>query len=260
MAIILVGRQGARKTSGVKALAPAAKSFGVVDLAKRDDDLARRLRGKLVVEWAELRGLAGRDIEGLKAWISQRTEEWTPKFKEFNTSFPRRCIVIGTTNEVELLDDDTGERRWLPVTTGEVDVASIERDREQLWAEGAARFRASGIAWQDAERLARDEHRHYKVTDAWLDVIANWAERLPVPQPGQKPSTVKNGDREFSLQEVAAEAFSIPIRDLPRREQLRIGKLLRALGFEKFTKSDSATSKKLWRKKPSPSDPKGGSR
>ena len=257
MAVILVGRQGGGKTSGVKALAPTSGSFGVVDLAKRDADLSRQLRGKLVIEWAELRGLAGRDIEGLKAWISQRTEEWTPKWKEFGTSFDRRCIVVGTTNETELLDDPTGERRWLPITTGDVDVPGIERNREQLWAEGAVRFRVSGIAWQDAERLARDEHRRYKVTDAWLDAIADWADRFPVPRPGEMPSAAKNGAREFSLQEVASEALAVPIRDLPRRDQLRIGKHLRALGFAKFTKSDSVTSKKLWRKEPSLSNPKG---
>ena len=40
-----------------------------------------------------------------------------------------------------------------------------------LFRSGVARFKASGVAWQDAERLARDEHAAFKVTDDWAGLV-----------------------------------------------------------------------------------------
>lgn len=233
MAVILVGLQGARKTSAVSALAPTPRAFGEIDLGKRDDDLARRLRGKLVVEWSEMRGLAGRDLEGIKAWLSRRTEEWTPKYKEFATNFDRRCIVIGTANTTELLDDDSGERRMLPVHAGETDPEALVADREQLWAEGAARFLAHGVEWQAAEALARDVHAEFKVGDPWAEIVAHWLDALPVPVLGEVPSPVPNGAAPVAVHDVLIHAIGLRKSDITQREEKRIAKILRSMGYEK---------------------------
>lgn len=246
MAVILVGLQGARKTTAVAALAPTPSAFGTVDLGKRDDDLARRLRGKLVVEWAEMRGLAGRDLEGVKDWITRRTEEWTPKYKEFATRFDRRCIVIGTANTNELLDDDTGERRWLPVNAGRADVDSLTRDRAQLWAEGAARFAVGGVEWELAESLAAAVHGDFKISDPWTDFVGAWLEALPIPRQGEMPSPFANGALPIALHKVAVEALNLRISDLSRNEEKRIGKILRSFGYEKTVVREGKKLSKRW--------------
>jgi predicted P-loop ATPase len=228
MALVLIGMQGARKTSAVAALSPDPRFFTEINLARIDhDDTARRLRGKLVGELSELRGLRGRDQESVKAWITRRIEAWTPKYMEFEATYPRRLILIGTTNEREFLDDVTGERRWLPVEVGAVDVDALERDRDQLWAEGVARFKASGIAWQDAERLARGEHARFKVTDAWEDLVSTWLAGSVVPG-GLPRSTAP-----FKLQDVAVGALNRGVQSLQRADELRLAKVLRSLGYEK---------------------------
>lgn len=233
MAVILVGLQGAGKTSAVRALAPFPKAFGEVDLSKRDADLARQLRGKMVVEWAEMRGLAGRDRDGITAWITRRTEEWVPKYEEYGTAYNRRSIVIGTANTDELLDDPTGERRWLPIKAGQTDVAALEADRAQLWAEGAVRFNANGVEWRVAEELAKPEHVHYKVGDPWAEIIAEWLESLPVPKPGEIPNAIVNGAKPVALHDVAMQALSIRKSEISRVEENRISKILRSFGYEK---------------------------
>lgn len=233
MAVILVGLQGARKTSAISALAPTPRAFGTVNLSRSDDDLARRLRGKLVVEWAEMRGLAGRDQEGIKDWMSRRTEQWTPKYKEFDTYFDRRCIVVGTANTTELLDDDTGERRWLPVVAGAADVDALERDRNQLWAEGAARFKANGVEWQHAEELARPEHAHFKVEDPWSELVALWLESTPIPRFGEKIEEIPNKDLPIATHVVATDAIGLRKSDISEREKKRIAKILRSFGYER---------------------------
>lgn len=228
MALILVGVQGDRKTSAVSAIAPTPEAFTGVSLERRDEDLSRKLRGKLVIELAEMRGMTrGRDMEGVKDWISRRWEEWTPKYQEFGTRFARRCICLGTANDTELLDDPTGERRWLPMVAAVCDVASLERDRDQLWAEGLAMWRQGGIRWQAAEELARAEHGKFKVHDEYIEAIRDWLDR-PEPMSGKVPA-----DGPIKLQDVARGALGIAPDRLSMGEQMRIGKCLRALNYVK---------------------------
>src|SRR5262249_49245283 len=60
----------------------------------------------------------------------------------------------------EYLRDRTGNRRYWPVRCGEhIDVTSLQRDRDQLWAEALARFR-DGTTWhltQEEAALAHEE-------------------------------------------------------------------------------------------------------
>jgi hypothetical protein len=78
MAPILVGAQGIRKTSIIQAMAPNEDMYAEIKLNDRDADLSRKLRGKLVGELEELRGLNSRAIEEIKAFVSRRRESWVP--------------------------------------------------------------------------------------------------------------------------------------------------------------------------------------
>lgn len=230
MALVWVGPQGLRKTSAVKALVPSPAQFLEVDLTKRDDNLARSLRGKLVGELGELRGLASRDAEEIKAWLTRTHEEWVPKFKEFATKFPRRLVFIGTTNKDEFLADSTGNRRWLPARVGVLhpcDTDAIVRDRDQLWAEAIVLWRALGVDWRRAEALAEAEHSDFMVTDSWAEAVNRWLDEPELE--GETPRA-----RKFlRVGEVLQGALGINPRDVGRREELRIGDLLRTLGMQR---------------------------
>ena len=190
MAPILVGHQGELKTSVVNALVPAEDYFCEISFHEKEDDLIRLMKGTLVAEIAELKGLNSRDAETIKAFVVRRYEKWVPKYQEIAVRYPRRTMFIGTTNDTEFLADPTGNRRWLPMNAGEragvgcvADVEGLKRDRDQLWAEGLYMFtgsgegvggRAGGIAWREAERLAVSEHGQFAVHHPWEDKIAEW--------------------------------------------------------------------------------------
>lgn len=241
MVPVLVGLQGERKSSAVRALAPHGDFFTEVNLSKIDDDnTARLIRGKLVGELAELRGLRGRDVESIKAWITRRDERWRSLWNEFMTTYPRRIVFVGTTNDREFLDDPSGERRWLPITAGLADVEKLERDREQLWAEGAARFKASGVAWQDAERLARAEHEAFKLADPWRESVEEWLSQPAVhdgPQRGSIP---------FKRGEVALGALHRHDTSLTPADDKRLAKVLRSLGYETKSVRVGGDSARRW--------------
>ena len=255
MVPVLVGLQGAQKTTSCSVLAPTIETFAEIDLHKlgrKDEDLSRRFRGTLVGELAELRGLAGRDQESIKAFLSRRIERWVPKFREFETTYPRRAILIGTTNGDEFLDDATGERRWLPVRVGAVNVEELARDRDQLWAEGAHRFDQNGVEWRAAEGLARDEHAGFKVLDPWHERIEAWLGACPSLNFGEKPSPLKRGAVPFTVGQVLSGALGLIARDQSVPVGHRAGKVLRAMGYVKQQCWVDGQNVKAWCKPSSP--------
>lgn len=226
MAPILVGPQGLKKTSAIQAMVPNEEFYAEIKLDERDSDASRRMRGKLIGELEELRGLNSRANEEIKAFVSRRRESWVPKFKEFETRFYRRLLLVGTTNEDELLGDATGERRWLPGNCRFIDLSRIIATRDQLWAEGAARFAMDGVDWQEAEALAPVEHSAFKVGDSWTRPVAAWLRddsgidsKLPLDK-----GYVTTG-------EALSAAIGIPIAHQNRGHEMRIGKALRVVGL-----------------------------
>lgn len=227
MVPVLYGQQGAGKSRAAEAMAPCAEFFTEISLGDKDADLSRKMRGKLVAELAELRGLRTREIETIKAFITRTHEDWTPKFKEFNTTFPRRLVFIGTTNDEHFLADPTGNRRWLPLRVGQVDADAIKRDRDQLWAEAVRWFNDNGVMFKDAERLARDVHADHTMTDSWEETIRDW---LNTPGFDQ----VLPSARDFlRVGDVLTEALQIPAKAVKRSDELRVAAILRVFGYER---------------------------
>ena len=228
MVPVLVGPQGLRKSSGVAAIAPAEEFFAELDLEVKDNDLGRKMRGVLVGELAELRGLNTREAEAIRAWVVRRFEEWTPKYMERKQRFWRRLVLHGTTNDEEFLNDPTGERRWLPMTVDQqIDVDSIVADRLQLWAEARERFKRDGVLWQEAERLAKAEHAEFKSTDPWARRVALWLDEAELD--GGTPRS----SGHLRSEDVLMNCCGIDLSKIGKREQMRIGAVLRACGMQR---------------------------
>jgi predicted P-loop ATPase len=178
MVPILVGGQGARKSSAVAAMVVCDDFFTELQLDSKEDDMSRKMRGCQIAELAELQGLHTKALESIKAFVSRQHESWVPKYQEFSTKFARRLLFIGTTNQDEFLADETGNRRWLPVRVdGFIDIEGIERDRAQLWAEAADLFVLGGVEYREAETLAVAVHAEHMMTDAWQGMVEQWLDK-----------------------------------------------------------------------------------
>lgn len=245
MVPVLIGRQGMRKTSGVKALVPSAEHFVELSLQAKDEELARKMRGKLVGELGELRGLNSRDGDSIKQWITRTHEEWVPKFKEFATTYARRLVFLGTVNREQFLADDEGEeRRWLPMRVeGVADVDAIARDREQLWAEARELFAAQGVQWEGAERLARGVHDEHRITDPWLEPLVAWLQQGEMDDDTAPRGLAKGG---LGVAEVLSGALGVPTARVSRADEMRVGRVLRELGFVKKDARSGGRVSKRW--------------
>lgn len=225
MVPILVGLQGAGKSTAVAAMAPSVEFFTEVSFAEKDDDLARKMRGKLIAEIGELRGLHTKDLEAIKAFVTRTHEHWIPKYREFQTTFPRRLVFVGTTNRDQFLADDTGNRRWLPV---KVDVANVDLVRKlapQCWAEAAIRFLMGGVEWNAAQQLATEVHDEFAYQDEWESSVRAWLSTPAWGADGQK--------KGVTTHQALFHAVGVEVRNVTRHHEQRMGSLLRKIGFER---------------------------
>ena len=238
MVPILTGAQGQGKTRGVRAMVPE-DTFRELSFHQDEDARARLMRGALMVELGELSGLRSREIETIKAWITRSKEDWVPKYQEYAVTLQRRCVIQGTSNPTDLLDDPTGARRWLPMACGEVDVEGIARDRDQLWAEARVMHAAGGVEWHKAQALAEGVHDDYRVTDTWEDAIERWLETPDLD--GTLP-----GVDGFKTHDVLTQALCFREHAVKRADETRAAKVLRALGFCQKVQKEGRKSVRRW--------------
>src|SRR5207248_1954931 len=77
-------------------------------------------RGCWIVECAELGGMASREVEATKAQITTTHDRARPAYGRQTETAARQFIMVGTTNDDRYLRDQTGNRRFLPVTVGAI--------------------------------------------------------------------------------------------------------------------------------------------
>ena len=134
------------------------KSTAIAIMAVREewyhDDLPLNVEGKRVIEatrgrWlveaSELSGMTKADIEHIKAFQSRQIDRARMAWGRLVTEVKRQFIVIGTTNKREWMRDTSGNRRFWPVLVRVFKLKDLRRDRDQLWAEAAAR-EAAGVS------------------------------------------------------------------------------------------------------------------
>ncbi len=173
--LVLEGRQGLRKSSAAAALA-VRDSWFVDDLPDLGDKEAKiQLRGKWIIEVAELATVRKSQIEATKRFLAARVDTYRCVYGLRTADHTRQCVFLGTTNDKEYLRDPTGNRRYWPVKCGQINLTALERDRDQLWAEAVVEYNA-GAQWylmDQEEELARGEQaRRVHVSEFEQDVRA----------------------------------------------------------------------------------------
>lgn len=97
--LILEGAQGRGKSSAVAILFGSAFfSDSLPPIGTKDAN--DHLRGKWCIEIPELSAMGKADVESIKAFISRRVERYRRPYDRTETVYPRRCVFIGTTNQI----------------------------------------------------------------------------------------------------------------------------------------------------------------
>ncbi len=236
-ALILEGAQAAKKSTALGVLAVHREWFVDSTLPLGDKSAYELIGGKWIVEFAELESWRKVDQRKLKAFISSDCDTYRPPYGHYVQDHPRQCVFAGTTNESQYLDDPTGARRFWPVQCGSVDLDSLRADRDQLWAEAAARYKAGERWWPEGDevRLCSDVQEDRQIGDDWYDVVAAWLL-------GAGAQHAVDGAESLTMQVVLQEALGLDVAGLTRAARTRVGVVLTRLGLTRCRRTDGDRS------------------
>lgn len=234
--LVLEGEQGVGKSTALRTLVGDAWFSDTLPVLG-DKDAMQALRGALVFELPEMASMKGREVERVKAFFTTRIDAYRPSYGRRTVRVPRQCVFAATTNEEHYLTDRTGNRRFLPVRCERVEIDTLARDRDQLWAEAVARYRA-GEKWHVAGefgRLAMAAQSEREAGDSWDDALAAWL-RNPVVQERGPDGLMRDRRIDLSLGVPMHEAL-VGCGKRPGLtgmvDEQRMGKCFRALGYKR---------------------------
>ncbi len=217
---IIEGKQGTGKSSALRILGHDWHSDA--ELGRVDGkDAAGVLHGVWIMELGELTAMNKAEVDHLKAFVSRMEDRYRPPYGKAVKTFPRRCVFVGTTNSGSYLRDATGNRRYLPVSSGVIDLDSLRRDRDQLWAE-ASIIEATGESlvippslWSAASEKQDDR----LINDPWLDRLRLFLAQYPT-------------ETRFSSYELLETALEVPCSRQNQNEAKRLSMLMAKLGWQ----------------------------
>src|SRR5262249_54418476 len=145
-------------------------------------DASHILSGYWIVELPELQGLKESSLARVKEWTTLRTDTFRPAYGRLVVKRPRQSVFVGTTNEFKYLTDVSGNRRFWPIATSEIDRDALRQDRDQLWAEAVVAYQDGSRWWPDCEEaveLSALQDSRFR-EDAWEDAILDYIAEKPV--------------------------------------------------------------------------------
>jgi predicted P-loop ATPase len=148
--LVLCGGQGVGKTNFFRSLLPdSLKSYyaeSKLDLGK--DDLIL-MCNKLIICDDEFGGKSKKEEKLLKELASKQTFTVRPPYQKRNIDMHRYAVLCGTSNDSQLLNDLTGNRRIIPIDITAIDWKIYnEVDKDLLFAELYYEYLNCGDTWQ----------------------------------------------------------------------------------------------------------------
>ena len=215
--LVLMGAQGAKKSTFLKVLGGAWFTDSHMDLESKDAYLT--LANSWIVEWGELDVVSKATQERVKAFLSSSEDVFRQPYGRSMTRLPRSSVVAGTTNREQVLNDDTGSRRFWVLRTGVIDTAALVAIRDQVWAEARVLYEQHEQHWltdaeEDARKIAAAE---FEGEDVWTPSILDWAD--------------KQQNEPFTMAQLLERGLDIKGGQQGKREEMRAAAVLTKAGF-----------------------------
>lgn len=251
---IFIGKQGTYKSTIVNWLALHDDYAGDINTIEGKDALDN-IQGRWICEFSELLALVRtKDVEAMKSFITKSVDKYRTAYAKRTAEFPRQCIFIGTTNDVQFLSDKTGNRRYLPIV--------IHLERGEL--DGKEEYVRNYIlqCWREALVLYKENKTYLTIPNKYYqDVLAAQEDAVEDdPKMGIMLDYLdkkKVGERVCTV-EIFTNCFNNLRKNFNRLEAKEISRMLSSLpDWERHnstTRFDDFGTQKYW-EKISPNNP-----
>ncbi len=213
--VILEGDQGVGKSTALQII--GGDWFAEQhESATNPKAFAEILQGKLLIEISEMDAFTNAEVSRVKQTVSCQADRFRASYGRHAVDHPRTCVFVGTTNKDEWNRDETGARRFWPIRCSEVNLEAITTHRTQLFAEAVKRQKANESYWIMPSEATKAEQDERFSGDAWLEQIM----------------TILKGEASITTAKIA-DKLPIPLERRDRGSEMRIGKCLRFLRWER---------------------------
>lgn len=235
--LVLEGEGGIGKTSFFREIA----RIGGMDLftelggVLHDKDALLKLRGKLIVELAEMTAHRKSERDVFKSFITSKVDNYRVPYGRRSQDMPRQCVFAGTTNATTGYIDDPGDNRrlWPVRIESPIDIDYIRKHLVQLWAEALALYRSNEPNYLLPEEAA-----------VWQEKI----ESIRNPDSWEETLRDKLDDNEsYSTEEVFAILQIFLMKEQDRGATARLKDIMLQLGWELMSRGDD--KRRRWRKR-----------
>lgn len=217
--IVLVGAQGVGKSKLLAKLAKNRKWFNDSIDIEGNKTAYEGVRGKWIVEMAELVGFKKADTEKLKRFFTSTSDYYRAAYAKYSIDQERQCVFFGTTNDLTFLRDPTGDRRFWPMEVSKEritknqwkDLTGYEID--QIWAEAKYLLENGQELFlsKDLEKEMDIRRGRYAEDDDWEGIIEKY---LNTPLPDNWEDLGDNQRKDYFLSDTdATRAIGTHIRE-----------------------------------------------
>jgi putative DNA primase/helicase len=243
--LILCGPQGLGKSTIIDKMSRGWFNDSITTFEGKE--ASELLQGVWLVEIGELDAFRRSDVARIKQFLSLRADRYRAAYGRNVKELPRCCVFFGTCNQVDFLQDMTGNRRFWPVDVGvEPKKKSVwddlDAEIDQIWAEAKMRWQLgeplylTGTVEVEA-REKQEEHREASAREGMIqDFVArqipeDW-QKWPIDRRRDFWAQTAHGDIKLvdrttiTAIEVWCELFNGNIRDIRYQDAREINAVL----------------------------------
>lgn len=223
--IILSGSQYIGKSKWCNRLLPDEwKDFFTtknIDLTQKDDHIL--LSENYIIFMDEGLSLRKNDVRALKTLLSSDKFSGRAAYGRNNNTYVRYSSFIASTNDEQILSDDTGNRRYWVIPTTKANF-NHKIDMYQLWSQCLELYKAGEQYWLTEEEMikVKDVNANFETEDAAEDYVKDY---------------IRVGNKYYSATDIRDYIISCIGKQYMNEVNLyRVGRALKKLGYKKIKK------------------------
>lgn len=182
---VLISPQGIGKGNALKFMAGNDKWYKDTNAdVSKPDRFLDSIRGRVIVELSEATQIRNKNVELLKSFISETSDQMRKAYAHFENTYPRHFVMIASTNLSNVFTDITGNRRFFPMYCDaklatrhySADRSYYQGEVEQLWAEALYLYRKGHRPWlsESIAELSRVMQEYSSVDNPNIQIINDW--------------------------------------------------------------------------------------